>query len=232
MRKGKKLIIVLVSIILFLKAAGIANASNLILIPNNIPKACNCTGAPLVNKCGQTYYGLTNIKYQICTWPAGQDTCNYYRTKQDGSNDVYKVVNCASGGTPTPTPTGSTTGTPTPTINVACVCNTAGACSSQCQSQFSKYPVTVITTYNNPIKCGVAATFFKTTPVAGNKNDWCRRPQKTKGDSDGNDKVNLLDYFYYVQAKSGGKIPARINPDFNGDNAINNEDRVIILKTL
>lgn len=187
---------------------------------------CNCTTA--FSTCGN-YFGQTNVKRRTCAGAVnGAQTCTVATL-----NPVtfWQVVACAAGGTPTPTPTGGAV-TPTPTINVACVCNTAGACSSQCQSQFSKYPATVITTYSNPIKCGVAATFFQTAPTAGNKNDWCRRPQKTKGDADGNDKINLMDYFYYVQAKSGGKIPAQINPDFNGDNAINNEDRIIILKTL
>lgn len=231
MKKGKKIILTLVSIILFLTTAEPTLASNLILIPNNLPKTCNCTGAPLVNKCGQTYYGLTNIKYQICTSPAGQDTCNYYRVKQDQSIDVYKVVNCTSGGSPTPTPTGGTNPTITPT-NPLCNCVAAtNSCTTQCQ--FNK--IASITTYppNDLIKCQkLATTRYQTVPTDNQIKDWCRRSNRTKGDADGNDVVNVLDYFYYVSVKSDGKIPAKINADFNGDGVVNGEDRVVVVRGL
>ena len=55
---------------------------------------------------------------------------------------------------------------------------------------------------------------------------------RTKGDADGNGTINNMDYFYYISAVVGGKIPVTVNPDFDGDGAVSNLDREIVIKTL
>ena len=42
----------------------------------------------------------------------------------------------------------------------------------------------------------------------------------------------MTDYLYYVAAVNGGKIPATVNPDSNGDGEVGSSDRAIIIKTL
>ncbi|PIV09095.1 hypothetical protein COS31_02000 [Candidatus Roizmanbacteria bacterium CG02_land_8_20_14_3_00_36_15] len=54
----------------------------------------------------------------------------------------------------------------------------------------------------------------------------------SKGDADGNGIINTTDYFYYVAAVMGGKIPATVNPDFNDDGEVGASDRAIIIETL
>jgi hypothetical protein len=41
-----------------------------------------------------------------------------------------------------------------------------------------------------------------------------------------------MDYFYYVGAVNGGRIPPSVNPDFNGDGEVGTSDRVIIIRSL
>jgi hypothetical protein len=55
---------------------------------------------------------------------------------------------------------------------------------------------------------------------------------RTKGDSDGNGNASLKDYFYYVAAKFGAKIPPTVNPDFNGDDKVDEKDGEIIIKSI
>jgi hypothetical protein len=117
--------------------------------------------------------------------------------------------------------------TPTPTPNLVCICQTSGICSNQCS--FDK--LTGVT-YPSSIKCNLSSSFFSESPSVLNKNNWCQRSNKTKGDANGDNKINYLDYFYYVSAVSGGKISPSVNPDFNGDGVINTLDRQIIVKTL
>lgn len=129
----------------------------------------------------------------------------------------------------TPTPGGPTpTAVPTPTDNPNCKCNALKNCTTQCQ--FDKF--SDVTTYPNTIKCGLADSVFQTVPTTDNKNRWCRAEKRTKGDADGDGTVTFKDYFYYVTAKLGFKIPASVNPDFNGDNVIDTKDRDIIIKSL
>lgn len=115
-----------------------------------------------------------------------------------------------------------------PTVNPLCACKTDFTCKNNCG--FVKF--TDINTYANPIKCSVAATFFTSAPTGAQKTNWCKRPMKTKGDATGDGKVTLVDYYYYLQAKVGGKVPPSINPDFNGDNLIDKKDRTIVIKSL
>ena len=51
-------------------------------------------------------------------------------------------------------------------------------------------------------------------------------------------KVDDLDYFYYVQAVSGGTMPIdsskslNVNPDFNGNGSVGTDDRIIVIHSL
>lgn len=141
---------------------------------------------------------------------------------------VFVVISLFSGviaATPTPTKK------PTPTINPTCVCTAQNVCSTQCK--FNKYTGVAGITYSTSIKCSLTAATLNPTPAtATQKNDWCRRPNRTKGDATGEDAINITDYFYYTQARFGGKIPASVNVDFNGDGLVNGIDRLIIVHRL
>lgn len=130
--------------------------------------------------------------------------------------------------TNTPTPTSTV---PTPTINPACVCGTGDLCDAT-NCTFNKYTSSDIPgiTYNDPLKCSLSPLLFPTPP--SDKTSWCRRSMRTKGDADGNGIINTADYFYYVAAVNGGKIPVTANPDFNGDGEVGANDRTIIIKSL
>jgi len=129
-------------------------------------------------------------------------------------------------------PTPTKTPTPTPTINPLCVCNTQNTCTSQCR--FDKYTGVTGITYPALTKCTVTspAGLYPTPATAAQKTDWCHRPNRTKGDATGEESVIMTDYFYYVQALYGHKIPASINVDFNGDGIVNAIDRLIIVRRL
>ncbi|MFH0979868.1 MAG: hypothetical protein V1803_02915 [Candidatus Roizmanbacteria bacterium] len=127
--------------------------------------------------------------------------------------------------TPTPTPI-------KPTIDPLCACS-ANACNTT-HCSFSKHTGT---TYNTPIKCQLVSSLFKITPAPAQKKTWCQRYLRTKGDADGEKNsagnyINMFDYYYYVGAVNGGKIPVNVNPDFNGDGEVGVADRVIIMKSL
>ena len=179
---------------------------------------CTCTTD--FGACGDKF-GKTNIQWRTCKAKAnGTETCNL----RVGLT-LYQTKACDAGTTGTPTPTETV---PTPTDNPNCKCNALKNCTTQCQ--FDKF--SDVTTYSNTIKCGLADSGFQTVPTADNKNSWCRVEKRTKGDADGDGSVTFKDYFYYVTAKLGFKIPPTINPDFNGDNVVDTKDREIIIKSL
>jgi len=145
--------------------------------------------------------------------------------------------------TPSPTNTPTPTNTPIPTPNLSCVCRVDGSCSLECNTAYQKYSATELpgVVYGDPIKCTLATSFFQTTPTQTDKDNWCRTINRTKGnansDTDNNGTIdnliiNLSDYYYYVTAVIGGKIPPKVNPDFNGDGEVGIQDRKIILKSL
>ncbi len=123
----------------------------------------------------------------------------------------------------------ATTVDPTPTPVASCVCAAAGTCATSCF--FDKFGSAV--TYTNPIKCNLGAGLFSSAPTAANKNQWCRNYMRTKGDSNGDGKASILDYFYYMSATAfGAKLPPTVNIDFNGDGVISSADKTILMKSL
>jgi len=120
---------------------------------------------------------------------------------------------------------------PTPTINPNCTCTNTG-CSAASVCFFDYHDESGIQPYTKPPKCGLADSLFQSVPTADQKKSRCQGFLRTKGDADGNGKIDLVDYFYYVAIKSGSKIPATVYPDFNGDNEISKDDRSVIMKTL
>ncbi len=130
--------------------------------------------------------------------------------------------------TVTPIPPTATPIPPTATPVPGCLCNTNGVCATVCA--FDKFDPPV--TYTDPIKCNLSTSLFATAPSEDNKTSWCQATKRTKGDADGNGVINNADYFYYVAAVNGGKIPVTVNPDFNGDDEVGAADRTIIIKSL
>jgi len=127
---------------------------------------------------------------------------------------------------PSPTFPTKPPATLTSTINLMCVFSN-NRCDSSCV--FSKQPGA---NYPNPLSCSLSSSLFSAVPTQDDKNNWCRRSERTKGDADGNGVVEMLDYYYYVGVVNGGKIPANVNPDFNGDGEVGRADREIVIKTL
>jgi len=167
---------------------------------------------------------------------------NLYKTDNDNQFQYTSVNSFGSIPTPTlkpsptptkkpsPTPTRTPTPirTPTPTSNPSCICNPQGSCNSSCSFNAGFSGID----YTNPMKCNLDNSLFSTTPTSQQKTVWCQRPERTRGDADGLGAVNNSDYFYYIGAVNGGKIPATVNPDFNGDGEVGSSDRVIIIKSL
>jgi hypothetical protein len=115
----------------------------------------------------------------------------------------------------------------TPTPDYQCVCQNDNTCHFSCP--FDIYPEVA---YADPIRCSLSSSLFPTLPTQDNKISWCRSTERTKGDADDNQKINNTDYYYYVSAVNGGKIPTSVNPDFNGDGEVGVADREIVVKTL
>ena len=191
---------------------------------------CKCSGD--FNACGN-YFGLTNNQYKECKRDIlGRDRCNY-----KVGTSLYLVQSCT--GAPTVTPGGTGT-TPAPTVNPNCKCSGSrldgilgtnnqqgSSCSKECS--FDRYGDV---TYASQIGCTLDNNIFQSSPTADDKQKWCQASKRTKGDADGNGTVNFLDYFYFVSVKSGAKIPTSVNPDFSGDDKIDDSDRAIIIKSL
>lgn len=117
---------------------------------------------------------------------------------------------------------------PTPTPNSSCTCSTAGVCANTCF--FDKFTKDI--TYSNSIKCNLGNDLFRSPPTAIDKTNWCQAYYRTKGDANGDGRANFIDYFYYVGARYGAKLPPTVNVDFNGDGFISSEDRKILIKSL
>lgn len=168
----------------------------------------------------------TGTQTRSCTNPA--PSCGGSCSGSGSQNCNTQACPTATPG-PTLTPTPTVTGGPTPTINPNCTCQ-AVECSSSCI--FDKYSLADGINYINPLKCYLTTNVLATIPTDANKTSWCQAGKRTKGDADGNAIINTTDYFYYVAAVNGGKIPVTANPDFNGDGEIGAADRTIIIKSL
>lgn len=129
-------------------------------------------------------------------------------------------------------PAPTNTGAPTPTSNPNCSCirtieTNIYSCSAECK--FDEYPNF---TYQDPILCQVPDNLFVSPPDQNNRSSWCQRSLRSKGDADGLNGADNIDYYYYVAAVNGGQIPSFVNPDFNGDGQVGVSDRAIIIQTL
>lgn len=112
-----------------------------------------------------------------------------------------------------------------------CHCGTNSNCSSCIFEKISSF------SYSNPVKCDLLSSLFPQAVSLADKDSWCNRSYRTLGDADGlvdtqGKRVTQADYYYYVSAVNGGKIPVTVSPDFNGDGLVSPEDRLIIVYTL
>lgn len=141
---------------------------------------------------------------------------------------VYVGINPPTAGPtqpPEPTPTAVNPPTATPTIPYSCVCQTDNLCHVSCN--FDKYPDIP---YSETISCQ-QSSLAVTTPSQQDKNGYCQRSFRTKGDANGDGVVNEDDYIYYLRAVNGLTLPVNANPDFNGDGVVNSLDLQIFTKT-
>lgn len=120
------------------------------------------------------------------------------------------------------TPTVTPTSLPVPTQPATCVCKADDSCDSSCLS---------FSTPSAALKC-TRESVIGPTPDQAAKNLYCKRYYRTSGDVDGNNKIDSLDYFYYVRVVNGGQVPADINADVNGDGVVSPSDRAIIVQNI
>ncbi len=118
-----------------------------------------------------------------------------------------------------------------PPVDTNCVCQTESSSTPSCSTNCS-FEKHADLTYVTPLGCRLPDNLFVIPPSTAQINGWCQASRRSKGDADGNGIVNNTDYFYYLRAVVGGKIPPTVNPDFNGDNEVGSNDRAIIIKTL
>jgi len=52
------------------------------------------------------------------------------------------------------------------------------------------------------------------------------------GDVDQNNKIEMLDYYYFIRAAYSGMLPMGMNADVNNDGQVNDQDRNIIIKKI
>lgn len=83
--------------------------------------------------------------------------------------------------------------------------------------------------YVSPYKCAPT----NSSATLDLKKVFCQRQLRAKGDTDGNGKINLVDYDYYRRAVLlDDAIPTNINADANGDGEVGTTDGMIILTSL
>ncbi len=115
-----------------------------------------------------------------------------------------------------------------------CRCLSSGVCHNSCPVNISRNYWNGATaeniSYTKPMKCGLNNNnIYLTSPNDNQKNQFCQRYLRPKGDVNGDGQVVfLIDYLYYVQAFSGGKVASDINLDVNGDGEVNPDDGTII----
>jgi len=118
---------------------------------------------------------------------------------------------------------GQITTSPIPTVNPNCLCLKDDTCDTSCNFMGLN---------GASYKCSLPSSLFLTPPTQDNKNSWCKRTHRPQGDADGNGIIEKVDYYYYVAAVNGGKIPSTVNADFNGDSEVGVADRGIVTNTL
>jgi ferredoxin len=147
-------------------------------------------------------------------------------TDQKGTN--YPPIS-----TPTLTPNLTKTPILTPTNVFGCGCISTGICADVCpvnqQNNYWNAASQNNISYAKPMKCFVLNPADYTSQPDNNlMNQFCNRNLRPKGDVDGQDGVTFIDYLYYVQIFSGGKLPNFVNADVNGDGSITPDDGKII----
>lgn len=198
----------------------------------------NCSAGILSSQvCQQCSLGVSYYGHMVCDktdplqscspplWCVNGGTCS-----DNGCTgvDVSSTHNpCSNGqrccsGCPT-----SPTNTPVPTQSAGCVCQSDGTCASSCPVYQSANRLSVSgIDYASPYKCTLNQTNqWLSAPTVDNKNSFCTRVLRTKGDANGTDGVDeLIDFGYYFRAVIGAKLPPGVNPDFDGDGVISNDD--------
>lgn len=150
--------------------------------------------------------------------------------------------------TPTPSPTRTPTPSPTTPVSALCTCQpTTNVCANTSGSitcGFNKFTSTELadivygdptaTAVNGvfPIKCNTRTSVaYTVAPDTNDKNSFCQRPLRTKGDADGDGLVSNNDYLYQLRASIGASLPKNITVDFNGDTRVDTDDRAIVVKS-
>lgn len=172
-------------------------------------------------------------KNYIITFKEGSTTSNIFIGRGINWDWSYRLyIKACLENSPTATnvpPTNTLTPTPnsnpSPTANPNCLCQTSNnTCSDVCN--FIKLPAF---SYNQPIICQREAAIVGPTISSSNKNQYCQRPKRTKGDADGSNIVDEVDYLYYLRSVLRVPIPAQVNADFNGDGLVSPSDLEIWL---
>ena len=112
--------------------------------------------------------------------------------------------------------------------------NACGTAQSQaCNTQACAVPTaTPIPTVTPIPPTATPAPVATATPIPPTVTPRPGCLKKIQGDADCDDIVNLKDYFYYVTKKAGVTLPTTVNVDFDGNGAVDANDRTIVIKTL
>jgi hypothetical protein len=203
-------------------------------LPNNLPLGDYVVHCDTDSTAGGRCSGNT-----MCDYYGGPLGCTADDWRPCSSTDhaSFSIANPTPTQTPTPTPTATPTPTPTATptptqIPTAtpvpgCECNSSSICTNVCPLYQATNRVQGVS-YPSEIKCSLVNSLNIPTPAtAQQKNNWCNRSWRLKGDADGNGLVNELDYLYYLRAVLRAPLPGSVNPDFNGDGDVTTADLLI-----
>ena len=123
---------------------------------------------------------------------------------------------------------------PTNTPIPGCSCSFLNTCTSTCQFNYWPTPMPGSSTginYERPIRCTRPVTATVPTLSQQNKNSYCNRSDRTRGDADGDNAVTIDDYVYFIRSQYSQSVSSQINADFNGDGQIGAEDLSIFQMT-
>jgi len=225
------------------KNNGVINKTFYLMVDGGSFNGCTVTGIGKEKSLAIIYRALTTYLTPTANYKsfytAALQACNdLYQNEPDSCNQVRSAFQATEvdqqldSEQKSPICSGVARQTPacalasTPTTNPYCSCENDTCSLTFCT--FDKF-----SDINYPsIKCSLSDSLFSSTPTSSNKNSWCQAGKRTKGDADGNNVIDMTDYFYYVAAFYGGKIPLTVNPDFNGDGEVLTTDREIIIKAL
>lgn len=175
------------------------------------------------------------VTYKYCSVDPNISTCS----SRFPSPSLTSIPHSTSSPNPT---SGTSTASPTPDPRCANVagysCTTLSACTSGRSFGSGMCPQGTLCCYKGntlgvSTQDGNSPTGMKCSNSAGQDTTaFCKRPLRTLGDADGDGKVTVTDYLYLVRGLNNRPLPSTVTVDFNGDGAVNDTDKQIMISAL